>query len=61
MTEVRFKVKFMDWDKGDKAELSKAVAEKYMGMGLCVPVKSPVKRKAKAAPSKKMVDVGDNK
>ncbi len=62
MTEVRFKVRFQDWHKGDKATLKKEVADRYINvLGVCAKVKPPVKRKRKAAPENKMADGAANK
>lgn len=61
MTEVRFRVRFMDWQKGDKAELNKRFADKYIGMGVCDKVKPPVKRKRTKPPSNKMAAASNNK
>jgi hypothetical protein len=59
MVEVKFGVKFLDWKKGEKANLSKRFADKYIAMGACSAVKPKVKRKA--APSNKMVQGAANK
>ena len=60
MTEVRFGVRFMDWRKGDKVELKKRFADKYIGMGVCKKV-SPPKRKRTKPPSNKMAAASNNK
>lgn len=61
MIGVRFKVRFQDWRKGDKATLKKEVADRYISMGVCAAVKPPVKRKRKTAPENKMVEGTVNK
>lgn len=61
MTVVKFGVRFMDWQKGDKAELKNRFADKYIKMGVCQKVKPPVKRKRKTAPANKMVAGAANK
>lgn len=61
MTEVKFRVRFMDWYKGDKDKLKASVADKYVRMGVCTKVKPPVKRKRKTAPDNKMVTGAANK
>jgi hypothetical protein len=61
--EVEFKVRFMDWRKGDKATLKNDVADRYINvLGVCAKVKPPVKRKkSTAAPENKMVKGAANK
>ena len=63
MPEVKFKVKFLDWEKGDTAMLDKDVAERYISQGTCSLVKPPGPRKKKvdAAPHNKMVTGAANK
>lgn len=61
MPEVKFRVPFMDWKKGEKANLDKDFAQKYTRMGLCDAVKPPVKRKRTAAPSNKRARSVNNK
>lgn len=53
MTDVLFNVRFMDWRKGDKVELKKRLADKYIGMGVCEKVRIPAKRKSTKPPSNK--------
>lgn len=60
--KVKFKVKFMDWDKGDTATLKNEDADRYISvLGVCEKVTPPGKRKAKAAPENKMVKGAANK
>lgn len=59
--EVRMKVKFLDWDKGEKATLPDARAKRYISMGACEPIRSPRKKQTKAAPRDKMVRGAVNK
>ncbi len=61
MTEVRFKVRFMDWRKGDKDQLRNQLADKYIAMGVCDKAKPPVRRKRRTAPANKMVAGAANK
>lgn len=61
MQEVKFRVPFMDWKKGEKANLSKDFAQKYTKMGLCDAVRPPVKQKRKTAPSNKRIAGAVNK
>lgn len=51
--KVKFLVKFQDWNIGDMETFRKARAEKYIGMGLCVPVK-PRRKKTAPVPKNKM-------
>lgn len=60
MTEVQFKVRFMDWRKGDKVELKNRFADKYLNMGVCSKVKPP-KRKNTKPPSNKKAVASNNK
>ena len=43
--EVLFKVRFMDWRKGDKVDLKQKFADKYIALGVCTKARSPAKRK----------------
>lgn len=61
MTEVRFKVRFMDWRKGDKVELKNRFADKYIGMGVCAKAKPRVQRKNTKPPSNKQAAASNNK
>lgn len=54
-TEVKFGVRFMDWQKDEKVTLNKERAEKYIRLGVCKKVSPLAKRKKRAsAPSNKM-------
>ena len=54
-TEVKFGVRFMDWQKGDKVTLKKEQADKYIRLGVCAKVRTPAKgQKQASAPSNKM-------
>lgn len=54
-TEVKFGVRFMDWQKDEVATFKKERADKYIRLGVCAEVKPPVKKKKRAsAPSNKM-------
>ena len=59
--EVKFKVRFMDWQAGEVVNLSKAAALRYIGLGTCDAVKPPVKRKKKAPPGNKRAAAPKNK
>jgi hypothetical protein len=61
MPEVTFKVRFMDWRPGDKVNLSKGFAQKYIKLGVCDAVRPPAKRKRRAAPNNKMAAGAANK
>lgn len=61
-TEVKFGVRFMDWQKGAKITFKKEQADKYIRLGVCAKVRSPAKRKKTAsAPSNKMETGARNK
>lgn len=53
MTEVRFKTRFMDWQKDEKAKLPEKFVDRYLAMGVCNKVKAPAKRKNTRPPSNK--------
>ena len=64
--DVKFKVRFMDYHKGEKHTLNKSLAERYIGLGVCDEVKSSAKRtskktKAATATENKMLTVAANK
>lgn len=53
--EVKFGVRFMDWQPGQKVTFKKEQADKYIRLGVCKKAKPPAKRKKTAsAPSNKM-------
>lgn len=61
-TEVKFGVRFMDWQKDEVATFKKERAEKYIRLGVCAKVKPPAKKTKRAsAPSNKMATGALNK
>jgi len=60
--QVKFKVKFMDWNKGDKKEFTKKVADKYIAFGVCDEVKPRTRqKKVDTAPNKMQPGAAVNK
>jgi len=60
--KVKFKVKYMDWNKGEVAEVEAKKAKRLIANNTCTAVKPPVKKKQQAAaPLDKMFKGAANK
>lgn len=58
--EVKFGVRFMDWQKGEKISFKKERAEKYIRLGVCAKVRPPAKRKKRASAQSNKMETGAN-